>query len=62
MSEEEQFLWYADRAKTGRAGCKKCKQKIDQGTLRMAKTGANPFGSGVVKNWHHLDCMFEVRL
>nr|XP_024219376.1 DNA ligase 3 [Halyomorpha halys] len=62
MSEEDkpEFLWYADRAKTGRAGCKKCKQKIDVGALRMAKTGNNPFGSGLIKMWHHLDCMFEV--
>lgn len=26
----------AEYAKTGRAGCRKCKQKIDQGQLRIA--------------------------
>lgn len=52
--------FYVDRAKTGRAGCKKCKQKIAQGELRFAKLGYNPFGTGTIKQWHHIPCMFEV--
>lgn len=28
--------YQAEYAKSGRAGCKACKQKIDQGTLRIA--------------------------
>lgn len=59
-SDKEKFLFYADRAKSGRAGCKKCKQKIASGELRMAKAASNPFGSGVMKMWHHVDCMFQV--
>lgn len=34
MSEELPFK--AEYAKTGRAGCKGCKLKIDQGSLRLA--------------------------
>ncbi|KAF6209099.1 hypothetical protein GE061_014842 [Apolygus lucorum] len=57
-----QFRWYVDRAKTGRAGCKKCKQTIETKTLRMAKAAPSPFGSGeqMMKQWHHVDCMFQV--
>lgn len=58
--EEKQFC--ADRAKTGRAGCKKCKQKIESGSLRIAKIAPNPFSSGKMKMWYHVNCMFEVSL
>lgn len=57
-SEEKPF--YVDRAKTGRAGCKKCKQKINAGDLRLGKLGYNPFSSGTMKYWHHVPCMFDV--
>ncbi|CAB0018016.1 unnamed protein product [Nesidiocoris tenuis] len=55
-----QYRWFADRAKTGRAACKKCKQVIEAKSLRMAKAAPSPFGSGeqMMKAWHHLDCMF----
>lgn len=59
-SDEKPFA--AERAKQGRAVCKKCKQKCQQGELRIAKLVANPFGSGKMKSWHHLNCMFEVFL
>lgn len=36
--------FFAERAKTGRANCKKCKDKIDSGELRIAKLVTNPFG------------------
>uniref|UniRef100_A0A0A9WG25 DNA ligase n=2 Tax=Lygus hesperus TaxID=30085 RepID=A0A0A9WG25_LYGHE len=57
-----QYRWYVDRAKTGRAGCKKCKQTIEAKSLRMAKAAPSPFGSGeqMMKQWHHVDCMFQV--
>lgn len=48
-----------DRAKQGRAACKKCKQKCPTGELRIAKVVPSPFGSGSMKNWYHIDCMFE---
>lgn len=48
-----------DRAKQGRATCKKCKQKCLTNELRIAKLVSNPFGSGKMKSWHHVDCIFE---
>ncbi|XP_967954.1 DNA ligase 3 [Tribolium castaneum] len=57
---EKPFL--VEVAKQGRAVCKKCKQKCAQGELRIAKLVANPFGEGKMKNWHHVNCLFEVFL
>jgi DNA ligase 3 len=53
----------ADRAKTGRAGCKKCKQKIESGALRIARVQPNPFGGdgGTMKAWHHVACFFAAQ-
>jgi DNA ligase-3 len=64
QQDGEQKKFAADRAKLGRAGCKKCKQKIESGSLRIAKIAPNPFGSGggSMKMWHHVSCMFEVRI
>lgn len=61
--EEQPKMFAADRAKMGRAGCKKCKQKIETGSLRIAKVTPNPFGGGGgnMKMWHHVNCMFEVK-
>ncbi|CAG9863673.1 unnamed protein product [Phyllotreta striolata] len=62
MSEEEQIEekpFAIERAKQGRAACKKCKQKCLQGELRIAKLVANPFGDGKMKSWHHISCLFE---
>ncbi|CAH1176372.1 unnamed protein product [Phaedon cochleariae] len=55
--EEKPFA--ADIAKQGRAVCKKCKQKCLQGELRLAKLIYNPFGTGKMKAWHHINCLFE---
>ncbi|XP_063975698.1 DNA ligase 3 [Diachasmimorpha longicaudata] len=49
-----------ERAKTGRAKCKKCKCPIDKDTVRIAKLMANPFGDGKMKAWHHVDCIFDI--
>lgn len=43
-NEETPKPFLVERAKTGRANCKKCKQKCDVGVLRMAKVGPSPFG------------------
>ncbi|XP_046411697.1 DNA ligase 3 isoform X1 [Neodiprion fabricii] len=56
--EEKPFA--VERAKTGRAKCKKCKCPIEQGVVRVAKLMSNPFGDGKMKAWHHLTCIFEV--
>ncbi|KAK4882679.1 hypothetical protein RN001_005998 [Aquatica leii] len=56
-SDEKQFV--VDRAKQGRAACKKCKDKCPVGQLRIAKLTISPFGAGKMKNWYHLDCIFE---
>lgn len=57
---EDEKLFCVERAKTGRAKCKKCKNVIDSGALRLAKLVMNPFGTGKMKAWHHLACLFEV--
>lgn len=63
MSDNEEAAaekpFCVDRAKQGRAACKKCKQKCATGELRIAKVVPSPFGSGTMKNWHHVNCMFE---
>ncbi|XP_046733837.1 DNA ligase 3-like [Diprion similis] len=58
LAEEKPFA--VERAKTGRAKCKKCKCPIEQGVVRVAKLMSNPFGEGKMKAWHHLTCIFEV--
>lgn len=57
---EEEKPFAVERAKTGRAKCKKCKCPIEKGALRIAKLVANPFSDGKTKAWHHLACLFEV--
>ncbi|KAK0171037.1 hypothetical protein PV328_008803 [Microctonus aethiopoides] len=49
-----------EKAKTGRAKCKKCKSNIDKDTIRIAKLMSNPFGEGKMKAWHHVNCLFEI--
>lgn len=64
MSEDEQEKdekpFAVERAKTGRAKCKKCKCPIDKDTVRIAKIMRNPFGDGTMKCWHHVTCIFDV--
>ena len=56
MSDNKFSVDYAKR----QAGCKKCKQKIEKGELRIAKITASPFSDdGEMKNYHHPACMFE---
>ena len=47
-------------AKTGRSGCKKCKQNIEKGICRIGKITANPFSDdgGEMKQWYHVKCVF----
>lgn len=57
--KEEEKLFKVEIAKTGRAKCKKCKNVIDAGTVRLAKMVMNPFGSGKMPAWYHVNCLFE---
>ena len=58
MSDKKFCIEYAKR---GTAGCKKCKEKIGKGLLRVAKLVSNPFSDsgGDMKQWYHSDCIFE---
>ena len=45
---------------TMKAGCKKCKKKIEKGEIRIAKITASPFSDdGEMKHYHHPACIFE---
>ena len=56
MSDNKFCVDYAKR----QAGCKKCKQKIEKGEIRIAKITASPFSDdGEMKNYHHPACIFE---
>lgn len=58
MAENKYLTGYA---KLGTSSCKKCKQKIEKGALRIAKLVSNPFSedAGDMKQWFHPDCIFE---
>ena len=48
----------AEYAKSGRAACKKCKEKIDKGELRLAVMVQSPMFDGKVPHWYHPKCFF----
>lgn len=56
---EQRFL--VEYAKRGTAGCKKCKDKIVKGIVRIGKIVPNPFSesAGEMKEWYHVKCIFE---
>lgn len=58
MSDARYCVEYA---RTGRSGCKKCKQAIEKGVGRIGKITSNPFSDdgGEMKVWYHMRCMFE---
>ncbi|XP_075709025.1 DNA ligase 3 [Rhinoderma darwinii] len=58
MAEQRYCVEYAKR---GTAGCKKCKEKIAKGIVRIGKIVPNPFSesAGDMKEWYHIKCMFE---
>ncbi|XP_033342814.2 DNA ligase 3 [Megalopta genalis] len=58
--EEDEKPFAVERAKSGRAKCKKCKCPIEKDAIRIAKLMSNPFGDGKMKAWHHVACLFEV--
>lgn len=56
--DEKNF--FAEKSKSNRAKCKKCKEVLNQGSLRIAKVLPNPFGDGKMMAWHHLQCLVAV--
>ncbi|KAM8974952.1 DNA ligase 3 [Pelodytes ibericus] len=58
MAEQRYLVEYAKR---GTAGCKKCKEKIGKGLVRIGKVVPNPFSesAGDMKEWYHAKCIFE---
>ncbi|XP_062816539.1 DNA ligase 3 [Anolis carolinensis] len=50
-----------DYAKRGTASCKKCKEKLAKGAVRIGKVVPNPFSDsgGDMKEWYHVKCAFE---
>ncbi|XP_050527084.1 DNA ligase 3 isoform X1 [Daktulosphaira vitifoliae] len=56
--EEKNFI--AEKSKSNRAKCKKCKEILNQGSLRIAKIMPNPFGDGKMMAWHHPQCLVSV--
>lgn len=59
MSVTVDLPYSCEYAKSGRASCKKCKEKIDKDVLRMAVMVQSPFFDGKQPNWHHFDCFFQ---
>jgi hypothetical protein len=43
-------------ATSGRAKCRGCDRKIEQGALRFGERQPNAFGEGEMTLWFHLDC------
>ncbi|CRK91707.1 CLUMA_CG005353, isoform A [Clunio marinus] len=55
----EDLPYKIEYAKTGRAGCRKCKCKIDQGELRIAAMIQSFHHDGKDPHWFHSSCFFE---
>ena len=55
MSELEHII---EAAKSGRAACKTCREKIGKGELRFGEAFVNTFSSSgrISHRWHHLEC------
>ncbi|KAG7242920.1 hypothetical protein INR49_017610 [Caranx melampygus] len=56
---QEDKLYTAEYAKSGRASCKKCKENIAKGSLRMAIMVQSPMFDGKVPHWHHFSCFWQ---
>lgn len=59
MSLHDELPFRAEYAKSGRAGCKTCKEPIAQGSLRLATMTRSPFFDGMQPNWNHYACFFK---
>jgi hypothetical protein len=62
MSSDEQEKpppYAAEYARSNRAGCKACKQKIDKDTLRLAARWQVPNETYWSYAWHHFECFWN---
>ncbi|XP_011168982.2 DNA ligase 3 [Solenopsis invicta] len=60
QQEEEEKPFVVERAKTGRAKCKRCKCPLEKDEIRIGKYVASFFSDGkLMPAWHHVTCMFE---
>lgn len=58
QGEEKPFA--VERAKTGRAKCKRCKCAIEKGEIRIGKYVTSFFADGkLMPAWHHVACLFD---
>lgn len=51
--------YVAEYAKSGRAGCKLCKNKIDKDELRLGAMVQSAFHDGKQAQWYHERCFFQ---
>jgi hypothetical protein len=54
-SSESSDPWKVELAKSSRAACKTCKQKIEKETIRVGEPSY--YQDHLSYKWHHLDCM-----
>ncbi|XP_011866733.1 PREDICTED: DNA ligase 3 isoform X2 [Vollenhovia emeryi] len=60
QQEEEEKPFAVERAKTGRAKCKRCKCPLEKGEIRIAKYVTSFFSDGKqMPAWHHVTCLFD---
>uniref|UniRef100_A0A672QQY9 Poly [ADP-ribose] polymerase n=1 Tax=Sinocyclocheilus grahami TaxID=75366 RepID=A0A672QQY9_SINGR len=57
---QDDKLYKAEYAKSGRASCKKCKENIAKDSLRMVHIplSFSPMFDGKVPHWHHFSCFW----
>ena len=48
-----------EAASTGRASCRRCREKIEKGALRFGERVPSAFGEGEQTLWYHLPCAAE---
>ncbi|XP_055949257.1 poly [ADP-ribose] polymerase 1-like isoform X2 [Argiope bruennichi] len=58
---ESELPFRAEYAITGRSSCKKCKQKIEKNSLRIAVMVQSQTFDGYLALWYHWECFFMVK-
>ncbi|XP_068632575.1 poly [ADP-ribose] polymerase-like [Battus philenor] len=53
------LTYEVEYAKSGRSECKICKEKIDDGAVRLSFKTPSPFCDKVINQWHHEECFFK---